>query len=205
MSHNFRPAAKRGKLPPALFLSVLIAHPALAHTGTDVAGGLVSGFLHPMAGADHLVAMVAVGLWGSQLGNPAIWILPIAFPLVMAFGGLLGIAGVALPVPELMIALSAVGLGAMVALRARVPLGAAMALVSVFAIFHGYAHGVELPAAANPMAYGVGFVVATGSLHLLGILIGTLQRLVWGGIAVRGLGAGIAVLGGFFLIAGGPG
>jgi urease accessory protein len=189
----------------ALGLALLSAHPALAHTGTGVARGLSSGFLHPLTGPDHLVAMVAVGLWGSQLGNPAIWILPIAFPMVMAFGGLLGIDGVDLPAPELMIALSAVALGAVVALRVRPPLWAAALLVAVFAIFHGYAHGKELPLAADPASYAAGFVVATGLLHLAGILIGVLGRFSWGRTAVRGLGGAIAALGCVFLVFGGPG
>lgn len=188
-----------------LTVALLAAHPALAHTGNGVAGGLASGFLHPLTGPDHLVAMVAVGLWGSQLGNPAIWILPIAFPMVMAFGGLLGIDGVDLPAPELMIALSALALGGVVALRVRPPLWAAALLVAVFAIFHGYAHGKELPYAADATAYAAGFVVATGLLHLAGILIGALGRFSWGRATVRGLGGAIAALGCAFLLFGGPG
>jgi urease accessory protein len=188
-----------------LSTALLSSHAALAHTGNGVAGGLSSGFLHPLTGPDHLVAMVAVGLWGAQLGNPAIWILPIAFPMVMAFGGLLGIDGVGLPAPELMIALSAVALGSVVALRARAPLWAAALLVAVFAIFHGYAHGKEMPGAADAAAYAAGFVIATGLLHLAGILIGVLGRFPWGGATVRGLGGAITALGCAFLLFGGPG
>lgn len=122
-----------------------LIEPALAHTGTDTVFGFKTGFLHPISGPDHLVAMVAVGLWGAQLGAPAIWILPITFPLVMAMGGVLGVIGVPVPFVETVIALSAVALGLVVALRLRPPLWAAAALVAVFAIFHGYAHGRELP------------------------------------------------------------
>jgi len=190
------------KFPLLLFLgAVLSAPPALAHEQAGVAGGLLSGFLHPFGGVDHLIAMVAVGLWGAQLGAPAIWLLPIAFPLVMAIGGVLGVLRVALPAPEMMIAFSALLLGGVVAMRFRAPLGLAAVFVSVFAIFHGYAHGAELPGAADPLAYGVGFVTATGLLHLLGILIGVVTRWPAGDRFVRGLGGAIALLGAYFLVA----
>jgi urease accessory protein len=174
--------------------------PALAHTGTGTIGGLQSGFLHPITGIDHLVAMVAVGLWGAQLGNPAIWVLPITFPLVMAFGGLLGIIGVELPLTEIAIAASGIGLGLAVALRARPPLWIAAALVGLFAIFHGYAHGLELPEAADPVAYGAGFVVATGLLHLCGILLGVLILWPVGSRLVRLGGAAIGGVGTYFML-----
>lgn len=183
-----------------LFLLLCVSGPAAAHTEAGVAGGLLSGFLHPMTGLDHLVAMVAVGLWGAQLGAPAIWVLPVCFPTVMAVGGLLGIAGVPLQLTELVIAASALVLGVVVATALRLPFWAAAVVVGVFALFHGYAHGLELPGAANPLAYGVGFVVATGLLHAVGILIGVLTRWRTGAQAVRVLGAAIAGLGGLFLI-----
>src|SRR5262249_30559587 len=145
-------------------LGLLLASPASAHVGTDEVLGFQTGFLHPLTGADHLVAMVAVGLWGAQLGAPAIWLLPITFPLVMAFGSVFGIAGVEIPYTEWVIGVSALALGLVVALRARPPLWAAAALVAMFAIFHGYAHGKELPSAADPIGYGAGFVTATGLL-----------------------------------------
>lgn len=175
------------------------AAPAWAHPEAGVAGGLASGFLHPLTGLDHMVAMVSVGLWGALLGAPAIWVLPIAFPVVMALGGVLGVLGVPVPPPELMIAISAVVLGLMVALSARVPLWAAGLVVALFAVFHGYAHGQELPSAANPLAYGMGFVIATGMLHGVGIGIGVLTRWPSGRVAVRVLGAAVACLGGVFL------
>lgn len=188
----------RSWLAAATLLALI--EPALAHTGTDTVFGFKTGFLHPISGPDHLVAMVAVGLWGAQLGAPAIWVLPITFPLVMAMGGVIGVIGVPAPFVETVIALSAVGLGLVVALRLRPPLWAAAVLVAVFAIFHGYAHGRELPGAADPVGYGVGFVVATGLLHLAGILIGTVTNRPLGAQAVQACGAAIACAGLFFLI-----
>jgi urease accessory protein len=185
---------------PATLALVLLAHPALAHTEAGIAGGLLSGFLHPILGPDHVIAMVAVGLWGAFLGAPAIWLLPIVFPLVMALGGVLGVLGVPLPAVEVGIALSAVALGAMVAFAARPPLWVAAVLVGAFAIFHGHAHGAELPAAANPLAYGIGFVAATGLLHLTGIAFGLLVRWPLGERAVRAGGGLIACAGLYFLV-----
>ncbi len=139
--------------------------------------------------------MVAVGLWGAFLGAPAIWLLPIVFPLVMALGGVLGILGVPLPAVETGIASSAIVLGLMVALAARPPLWAAAVLVGVFAIFHGYAHGKELPDGANAVAFSAGFVIATGLLHLTGIAFGLAARWPAGRLAVRGAGGVIALVG----------
>ncbi|WP_257167071.1 HupE/UreJ family protein [Bradyrhizobium sp. SRS-191] len=185
----------------AALLSALSASPLLAHEQAGVGGGLASGLLHPLTGLDHLVAMVAVGIWGAQLGGVAIWVLPVVFPLVMAFGAVLGILKIGLPVPELVIALSALVLGLAVALRIRVPFAAAAAIVAIFAVFHGHAHGAELPSSANPLAYGCGFVVATGLLHACGITIGALARWPGGERIIRGVGAAIAALGGYFLVA----
>ncbi len=179
---------------------LLVSGPAAAHTEVGVPGGLLSGFLHPLTGLDHLVAMVAVGLWGAQLGKPGIWVLPICFPAVMALGGVLGILGIPLPATEIVVALSALVLGFAVAMALRVPFWAAAAVVAVFAVFHGYAHGAEMPGAANALAYGVGFVAATGTLHSAGILIGVLTRWPTGAQAVRALGAAIAGLGGVFML-----
>lgn len=179
--------------------ALVLASPAFAHEQRGTVGGLASGMLHPLTGIDHMIAMVAVGIWGAQLGAPAIWLLPVTFPPVMALGGVVGVLRIPLPMPEVVIALSAVVLGAAVAVRARVPFVAAAAIVAVFAIFHGHAHGVELPGAANPLAYGAGFVVATGLLHLCGIAIGALSRWPAGERLIQGLGAAIAALGGYFL------
>ena len=179
--------------------AVLAACPAFAHSGDGLSGGFAGGFAHPIFGPDHVIAMVAVGLWGAFLGAPAIWLLPIVFPLVMAFGGVLGILGVPLPGVEIGIAMSAVVLGLMVALAARPPLWVAAVLVGVFAVFHGHAHGAELPAGANAVAFSVGFVVATGLLHLAGISFGLLARWPAGRLAVRAAGGAIAVAGVAFL------
>jgi urease accessory protein len=143
--------------------------------------------------------MVAVGLWGAFLGRPAIWILPVVFPLVMALGGAMGVLGMPLPLVETGIALSAVVLGLVVALAARPPLWIAAVIVGVFAIFHGHAHGTELPGAANAFAYALGFVVATGLLHIAGILFGLFTRWPIGQTLVRAGGAAIAVTGLAFL------
>lgn len=172
---------------------------ASAHAPTDIAGGFSSGFLHPLLGWDHVAAMVAVGLWGAFLGKPAIWILPVVFPLVMAVGGALGVAGVALPGVEVGIAGSALVLGLMVLLGARPPLPVAAVLVGIFAVFHGHAHGTELPHSASPLAYSVGFVLSTGLLHLAGIAFGLLTGLRFGNTLVRAVGAVIAVAGALFL------
>jgi urease accessory protein len=186
------------RLAPAILLA-LVATQVQAHTGTGVIGGFSSGFLHPITGWDHVVAMVAVGLWGAFLGSPAIWILPITFPLVMAVGGALGIAGIPLPYTETMIALSGIVLGCVVLFGVRAPIWIAAVIVGVFAIFHGHAHGMELPTAANPLSYAVGFVLATGLLHLFGIAFGFLTLVPRGQYLVRGLGAAIAAVGAGFL------
>ncbi len=191
----------RESLQLAVMLAAIPLTSALAHTGAATSSGLESGFLHPLTGPDHLVAMVAVGLWGAQLGNPAIWVLPITFPLVMALGGVIGLSGIELPLVEPVIALSGVALGIMVALSVRPPLWIAAVIVAVFAIFHGYAHGRELPEAADPIAYAVGFVVATGLLHLAGIGIGALISSPAGAKAVRACGAAIGCAGVYFLLA----
>ena len=182
----------------AILLCLTAAAPALAHTG-GVAGGSVGGLMHPVFGPDHVAAMVAVGLWGAFLGSPAIFILPIVFPLVMALGGTLGILGVPLPGVEIGIAVSAAVLGMMVALAARPPLWVAAVIVGAFAIFHGHAHGAELPPGADALAYSVGFVITTGLLHLAGIAFGLLARWRVGRLAVRTAGGVIAIAGLMFL------
>ncbi|MDO6459136.1 HupE/UreJ family protein [Granulosicoccaceae sp. 1_MG-2023] len=178
---------------------MLVQGVAFAHDETGLAGGFISGFLHPVLGWDHVVAMLAVGLWGAFLGNPAIWLLPVVFPLVMAFGGVLGVIGVPLPAVETGIAASAVVLGLMVALAVRPQLWLAALIVAVFAVFHGHAHGTELPSAASPLAYSIGFVLATGLMHLCGIALGLTVRWPAGRVAVRGGGALIALAGVGFL------
>jgi urease accessory protein len=181
-----------------LMAAIVATTPALAHTGS-IGGGFAGGLSHPVFGPDHVAAMVAVGLWGAFLGAPAIFVLPVVFPLVMAFGGVLGILGVPLPGVEVGIAVSAAILGMMVALAARPPLWVAAVIVGGFAIFHGHAHGAELPPGADAVAYSAGFVIATGCLHLAGIAFGLLARWPAGRIAVRAAGGVIAIAGVMFL------
>lgn len=190
---------ERPTLAALMTLLVLGCGPASAHVGEASGSGLVTGFLHPLMGADHVAAMFAVGLWGAFLGRPAVIFLPVAFPLMMAAGAALGIAGVPLAGIETGIAASALVIGLCVAAAARLPLAAAVAIVAVFAIFHGYAHGQEMPGAASPLAYAIGFVTGTGLLHLAGIGFGLLTSSSAGRIAVRVAGGVIAASGLGFL------
>jgi urease accessory protein len=180
-------------------LAALWAQTAPAHVLKGEAYGFLTGFLHPISGPDHVLAMVAVGLWGAQLGAPAIWMLPVAFPLVMAMGGMLGFLGVPIPGVEYGIAASAIMLGAAVAFEVRPPIVVAGLLVGFFAIFHGHAHGTELPPGQSALLYSMGFVIATGCLHALGIGIGTVHRWTWGQKLLRASGTMVAAGGVFFL------
>jgi urease accessory protein len=183
----------------ALLAGAFVPAAVLAHQETGQAAGFLAGLAHPVSGLDHVLAMVAVGLWGAVLGAPAIWVLPVAFPLVMAVGGLLGLLGIPLPGVELGIAISAVVLGGMVLAEARPPLGLAAAVVAFFAIFHGHAHGTEIAAGTSALFYSLGFVVATGLLHAAGIAIGVLHRWPAGRLLVRVAGGGVGLAGLFFL------
>jgi urease accessory protein len=193
----------RDSLLPWLVGSVLLAllwpTPAQAHVQGGEAAGLLSGLHHPVSGLDHILAMVAVGLWGAQLGRPAVWLLPVTFPMVMAFGGMVGLMGLALPAIEIGIAVSAIILGVMVAWEARPPLWVAAVVVGFFAIFHGHAHGAELPAGADALLYSIGFVAATGALHAAGIGIGLIHRWGAGRVALRLAGAAVALAGAGFM------
>lgn len=175
------------------------AAPALAHTEADAFGGFTGGFHHPLTGLDHVATMLAVGLWGAYLSGRAIWVLPIVFPLVMVLGGGIAVLGLPLPGFESGIAASALVLGLMVAFAVRAPLWIAAGLVGAFAVFHGYAHGREVPDAAEAVTFFVGFVVATGLLHLAGIGMGLLTRWNWGSVPVCAAGAAIACTGIAFL------
>lgn len=188
--------------PKLALVLALFSMAAMAHIRQgDVGGGFLAGVHHPLAGLDHVIAMVAVGIWGAQLGTPAIWILPITFPMVMAVGGALGALGVPIPGIEIGIALSGIVLGSFVAFVARPPLVVAAIVVGLFAIFHGHAHGAELPASANAISYAAGFVVATGALHACGILIGVANRWPRGARVLQLLGGLIAAGGSYFLYA----
>jgi urease accessory protein len=183
----------------AALLAALWTQSASGHVLEGEAYGFITGFLHPIAGFDHVLAMVAVGLWGAQLSAPAIWVLPVAFPLVMAIGGMLGFLGVPVPGVEYGIAASAVVLGTAVAFEVRPALVVAALVVGCFAIFHGHAHGTELPPGQSALLYSMGFVVATGCLHAIGIGIGSVHRWPWGRRMLRVAGTMVAA-GGFFFM-----
>ncbi|WP_313085925.1 HupE/UreJ family protein [Pseudomonas sp.] len=152
--------------------TALLLSPALAfaHPGHDHAG-LMSGVAHPILGLDHLLAMVAVGLWAAQQSGKARWALPLTFVATMLMGGLFGFTGLQLPLMETGIAGSVLALGLLVALAVRPPLAVAAGLTALFALSHGVAHGLELPMLANPWGYAAGFVVATAALHGIGYLL----------------------------------
>ena len=197
MSHSSRPA-----LSQLLFYALVVvalAWPVCgwAHVESGQAGGFLSGLAHPVSGLDHVLAMVAVGLWGAQLGMPAIWVLPVAFPMMMALGGFLGLVGIPIPGVEIGIALSAVVLGALVLGQIRLPLPAAVSIVAVFAVFHGHAHGTELAPGQNALLYSLGFVVSTGLLHGVGIGIGLINRWDAGRQVLRAAGA-LVMAGGLY-------
>lgn len=197
--HSRAPRRTRRAWLTALILglpTVAMAH--VGHGATE-SGGFLDGLLHPVTGLDHVVAMVAVGLWGAQLGRPAIWVLPITFPLVMAVGGFLGVIGVPLPGVVTGIAVSGIVLGAAVAMALRPPLALAALIVAAFAVFHGHTHGTAMPLTGAPLAFGAGFVVATGALHLAGITLGLLVRWPFGAALIRLGGGAIAAVGAFFL------
>ena len=193
------PARRPRSIHAVALLTGVWAPSALAHLLQGEAYGFVTGFLHPISGADHVLAMVAVGLWGAQLGAPAIWVLPIAFPLVMAMGAMFGFLGVPIPGVEYGIAASAIVLGAAVAFEMRPPLVIAALVVGCFAIFHGHAHGTELPPGQSALLYSMGFVIATGCLHAVGIGIGTAHRWTWGRQFLRVAGTVVAAGGVFFM------
>ncbi len=171
---------------------------AFAHVGAGDAHGFLHGFMHPMTGLDHMLAMVTVGIFAWQLGGRAVWLVPATFVLLMAVGGALGMGGFTLPYVELGIALSVVVLGAAVACGVKAPLAVAMGLVGLFAVFHGHAHGAEMPESASGLAYGAGFMLATAALHLTGLAMGAgIGRLgdAYGQVWVRRAGAAVSVAG----------
>jgi urease accessory protein len=175
----------------ALLLFLCSATAASAHTGIGDVAGLQHGFLHPIGGLDHVLTMVAVGLFAYGLGDRALWLVPSSFVAMMVVGGVLGITAVPVPFVELAIALSVVVIGGAVAYGRSVPLALAMAMVGFFAVFHGFAHGAEMPETATGLAYAVGFVLATALLHVCGIALGAALRVV-----DRDIGARIARFGG---------
>jgi urease accessory protein len=189
-------------LPSIAAACILTPVAALAHTGAGGTSGFLHGFLHPLVGVDHLLAMVMVGLLAYQLGGRAIWLLPVTFVAIMALGSVMGIAGVTLPMVETAIALSVIVLGLVVASAVKAPSAAVMALVAFFAVFHGHAHGTEMPMDAGGLVYGAGFALATALLHLAGLGVGALiGRLADRDhpVLVRSAGAIAAVAGGGIL------
>ena len=182
-----------------LFTILAFAQTTQAHAEQGQANGFLTGFRHPISGWDHVLAMIAVGLWGAQLGSPAVWLLPVTFPMVMAFGGMLGLMGIPIPGVEIGIAASAIMLGVAVMSELKPRLAFAAILVGFFAIFHGHAHGTELPAGENGLLYSMGFVIATGCLHATGVGIGLIHRWPWGQRALRVAGGGVALAGAFFM------
>ncbi len=180
-----------------LFLPV---QSAAAHIINGTQGGFGSGFAHPLTGPDHFLAMFAVGLWGAQMGGRPVWTLPVAFPLIMVVGGIVGLAGVQLAGIEIGIALSVLALGLAIALAWHPAEWAALILIAFFALCHGYAHGAELPLSTDPADYAIGFVLATGMIHLFGIGVGLGLSKPAGGRFARALGAAIALGGVYFLV-----
>ncbi|MDR3458874.1 MAG: HupE/UreJ family protein [Verrucomicrobiae bacterium] len=184
------------RLRQSLFLLAIVLLPSLAqaHPGhTSSASGAAAGLLHPFSGLDHLCAMIAVGLWAAQRGGRALWLVPLTFVSVMALGGILGMNGIQVPLAEQGVAASVLILGLLLAAAARLPLAASVVTVGIFAIFHGYAHGAEMPATAAGLSYGLGFLAATAALHLVGIGLGLLAQQLGSTRLIRCAGVLIAL------------
>ena len=173
-----------------------------AHEGASLPyGSFIGGLSHPVLGLDHFLAMVSVGILSAQIGGRAIWTVPATFVAVMAFGGLLGYIDIGLTAIEAGIAISVLALGIAIAADRKLPISLAMTAVGFFAIFHGYAHGAEMPTVANSVTYAAGFLTGTAALHLFGVLLGDIARRNVHGNAVLRVGGGlIAGIGTFFLI-----
>ena len=190
---------KRGYQIATALAALLAANAAQAHIISAQGAGFAAGFAHPFSGLDHLVAMVAVGLWAAQLGGRARWIVPLAFMGALAAGAGLALAGVRLPAVETGIASSVMILGLLIAIAARLPTAASAVLVGAFAVFHGHAHGTELPQAASGALYGAGFLLATGLLHATGLGLGAAMQRRFESAWLRALGGGIAAIGAVML------
>lgn len=191
----------------ALIITLLAAGSAVAHPGhpdsmMTASMSFAAGFNHPFSGIDHLLAMLAVGLWAAQNKRSALWVLPLAFPLAMVAGALLAFAGLNIPAAETGIAASVAVLGLLIAFAVRLPLWTSTVVVSLFAVFHGYAHGSELPHGSSAAMYGAGFVLATALLHAAGLGIGLFAGKQMADKVVRIGGVGIAAVGAYLLAAG---
>lgn len=178
-----------------LMLSMLLPSLAYAHVGVGEIGGFMYGYTHPFSGLDHVCAMLAVGLWAAQMGGRSVWVVPLVFVSVMALGGALPMTGIGLPFVEQGIALSALLPGVLIAASIRLPLWLNSSAVGLFALWHGHAHGAELPAEASGVVYIFGFMLATTLLHVAGIGFGSAMRRLMRQRLVRLTGAGIAVCG----------
>jgi urease accessory protein len=182
-----------------LLLLCLLPAPLFAHTGHDTLG-FANGFTHPVFGPDHLLAMLSVGILSAQMGGRAIWTVPLAFVSFMLVGGLLGMFGLPFFSVEIGIAVSVLTLGMAIAIDKKLPVILTMAGVAFFALFHGHAHGSEMPGSAQPALYALGFILGTTAIHLLGVVIGWAStRHPGGALRLRWVGLCIAVLGIFFL------
>ena len=196
---SFLNNSKIKQLIPILVFLTFIPSQSYAHSYGGATSGFATGFFHPLGGLDHFLAMFAVGLWGAQIGGRSVWTLPVTFPLIMVIGGFLGITKILLPGVEIGISLSMLALGAAIAMNWKSSEIIMIALVSIFAIYHGYAHGLELPKATKPADYAIGFVVSTGLIHILGIGIGMLSQKFYSGKSTRILG-GVVILGGVYFL-----
>jgi urease accessory protein len=183
-----------------LLTTVMVTSLAHAHVGAGETSGLLHGMGHPLSGLDHVCAMVAVGLWAAQMGGRSIWAVPLTFITVMALGGILGTIGINLPFVETGIVISVLTLGVLIAASVRLSLVASVVMVGLFAIFHGHAHGSEMPETASGLAYAAGFIIATAFLHSCGIGLGiAIQRLAGPKIA-RFAGTAIVLCAGYLLL-----
>jgi urease accessory protein len=201
MKNSIRVASTFQSALPMLLL-FLVPSLAQAHPGAPGhTHGFTNGLLHPLTGLDHICAMVAVGLWAAQLGGRALWRVPTTFVSIMIVGGALGMGGAGIPYTEQGIAASVLVLGIFIAAAVRLPLALSMVIVGLFALFHGYAHGAEMPKTASGLSYGVGFIVATTSLHLAGIALGITAQRFASAQFVRYLGGGIAACGIYLCLA----
>ena len=174
---------------------------AYAHVGVGSTHGFISGIAHPIGGLDHLLAMVAVGIWAAQMGKRYIWVVPLAFVSVMALGGMLGISGITVPFAEQGIVISVLVMGILIAAAVKLPLAVSVVIVGSFAVFHGHAHGAEMPETVSGMAYGFGFILSTALLHVCGIGFGLLMQRISRPQLVRIAGVTIAVFGGYLCLA----
>lgn len=186
-----------------VFLLFLQPGTIYAHDETTVAkfGSFIGGLTHPILGMDHLLAMLSVGIISAQIGGKAIWTVPTTFVLLMAAGGLVGLAGINFTAVELGIAISVLALGLAIFAKQTIPLAVVMVAVGLFALFHGYAHGAEMPSVAEPIKYALGFLTGTAVIHITGVLIGDIPgHYKYGSAILRGLGVIIAVFGILFLV-----